>query len=353
MKLGEFDLIDYYFKRDAGITDSCVGLGNGEAGVKDSGVVVGIGDDCAILEIPEGYQLAVSTDSLVCGVHFFADVDPYRLGYKALAVNLSDLAAVGALPKWISLAITLPDGACFNNNPNWLGEFSRGFFALADKYKVSLIGGDTTKGPLSITVSVKGIVPRGAALQRNKAKPGELICVSNHLGDGAVGLAVKLNQLAVENYQYFVDALELTEPRIELGLLLRGLASSCIDISDGLTQDLAHILKASQCTAVIEMSNLPISKIIRKEISFGSFKDDLALQYALTGGDDYELLFTISENNLRRLRELIAQQTGLMPSISVIGCTTSQQSQLIEFYKDNQPVSFAPGGWDHFKQGEI
>lgn len=366
MNLGEFDLIDYYFKRpscvtnsgvalgigDAGIIDSSVAIGIGGAGATNSGVALGIGDDCAILDIPEGYQLAVTTDSLVCGVHFFEDVDPYRLGYKALAVNLSDLAAMGALPKWISLAITLPNGPCFNNDPNWLAEFARGFFALADKYQVSLIGGDTTRGPLSITVSVKGILPRGTALQRNKAKPGELICVSSHLGDGAVGLAIKLKELTAENHQYFVDALELTEPRIGLGLLLRGLASSCIDISDGLTQDLAHILKASHCAATIDIDALPLSKTLQQEIVLGSLNDNLAVQYALTGGDDYELLFTISENNLRELKHLIAQQTGLMPEISVIGRTASQQSELIAFYKNNQPVTFSTGGWDHFKQGE-
>ncbi|WP_372881360.1 thiamine-phosphate kinase [Psychromonas sp.] len=335
MSLGEFDLIDYYFKRDV-----CVA---------DNGVALGIGDDCAILDIPQGYQLAVSTDSLVCGVHFFADVDPYRLGYKALAVNLSDLAAMGALAKWISLAITLPDGPAFNNDPNWLAEFARGFFELADKYQVNLIGGDTTKGPLSITVSVKGIVPQGAALQRNKAKLGELICVSGDLGDGAVGLAIKLRELSVENNQYFVDALELTEPRIKLGLLLRGLASSCIDISDGLTQDLTHILKASRCSATIDIDALPLSEMLRREMSSGSLSNTLAQQYALTGGDDYELLFTISENKLDQLKQAIAQQSGLMPDITVIGRTTAQQNELIEFYKQNQPVIFATGGWDHFK----
>ena len=170
MSLGEFDLIKLYFQ------DKRV--------IEDNGVALGIGDDCAILDVPDGHQLAVSTDSLVCDVHFFADVDPYRLGYKALAVNLSDLAAMGATPKWVSLAITLPD-----MNEQWLAEFSRGFFELADSFNVSLVGGDTTKGPLSITVSVKGIIPRGLALQRDQAKVGDLICVSGTLGDGGVGLA--------------------------------------------------------------------------------------------------------------------------------------------------------------------
>jgi len=337
MNLSEFDLIDSYFKR------STI--------VQNSGVALGIGDDCAILDIPDGYQLAVSTDSLVCGVHFFEDVDPYLLGYKALAVNLSDLAAMGALPKWVSLAITLPNGVIVNNNPNWLAEFTRGFFALADKFNVVLVGGDTTKGPLSITVSVKGIVPRGLALQRNKAQIGDLICVSSDIGDGALGLAVKLNELTVTNPQYFVDALELTEPRVELGILLRGLGSSCIDISDGLTQDLTHILKASHCCAKIAIESIPLSKMIQEEVKVGKLSYDAAVQYALTGGDDYELLFTISENNLRVLKQILAQQKQPMPSISEIGRTSSQQSELIAFFKEKQVVTYSTGGWDHFKQG--
>ncbi|MFT6924755.1 MAG: thiamine-monophosphate kinase [Psychromonas sp.] len=336
MNLSEFDLIESYFKRDTT--------------VQNSGVALGIGDDCALLDIPEGYQLAVSTDSLVCGVHFFEDVEPYRLGYKALAVNLSDLAAMGALPKWVSLAITLPNGAMVNNNQNWLAEFTRGFFALADKFGVLLVGGDTTKGPLSITLSVKGIVPRGLALQRNKANEGDMICVSNHIGNGALGLAVKSKAVTVTHPQYFVDALELTEPRVDLGILLRGLASSCIDISDGLTQDLTHILKASNCCAKITIESLPFSEMMQDEIKSAKLDNDAAVQYALTGGDDYELLFTVSESNLIVLEQILAQQTELMPSISVIGSITSAQPELISFFKDKQAVTYATGGWDHFKQ---
>ncbi|MFT6347865.1 MAG: thiamine-monophosphate kinase [Psychromonas sp.] len=335
MNFSEFALIDSYFKR------STI--------VQNSGVDLGIGDDCALLDIPEGYQLAVSTDSLVCGVHFFEDVDPYRLGYKALAVNLSDLAAMGALPKWVSLAITLPNGTTLNNDPNWLSEFTRGFFALADKFDVVLVGGDTTKGPLSITVSVKGIVPRGLALQRDKAQLGDLICVSNNIGDGALGLAVKLNELTVTEPQYFVDALELTEPRVDLGILLRGLASSCIDISDGLTQDLNHILKASHCSAKIAIESLPLSKMMQEEVNLGNFSDDTAVQYALTGGDDYELLFTISENNLKLLQLRMGEKTPRIPSISVIGSTILEQPALIAFFKENKAVTYSTEGWDHFK----
>lgn len=334
MSLSEFDLIDQHFKRP---------LCN-----ENSGVCIGIGDDCAILDIPEGYQLAVSTDSLVSGVHFFDDVDPYRLGYKALAVNLSDLAAMGATPKWVSLALTLPNNNAVNTN--WLAAFSRGFFDLADKHQVSLVGGDTTRGPLSITVSAKGIVPRGFALKRSNAKLGDLICVSNYLGDGALGLALKLKQLKAKNQQYFVDALELTEPRIELGQILRGLASSCIDISDGLTQDLKHILKASRCGAELNLESLPLSCELLKAIELGEISQKVATQFALTGGDDYELLFTIPPENLSKLKESMAKQAKL--SISIIGQVIALQDPLIQLLQQKQAVTFSTDGWDHFKQGE-
>jgi len=325
MSLNEFDLIKRYFNRN--ITS------------KNSGVAVAIGDDCAVLDIPNGYQLAVSTDTLVSGIHFFADVNPYRLGYKALAVNLSDLAAMGALPKWISLAITLPE-----IDERWLSEFSRGFFALADKFNVTLVGGDTTKGPLSITISVKGLVPRAKALLRSGAKAGELICVSGALGDGGVGLACKTAETAVNNPQIFIDALELTEPRVELGLLLSGRASSCIDISDGLTQDLSHILNSSCCSAKLQLQSLPLSDSLLNELDLGTISADQALQYALTGGDDYELLFTVNAASLEKLRRLDAETR-----FTVIGSIVKPQTQLIQLFKDKNKVSLSLDGWDHFK----
>lgn len=330
MSLTEFDLIARYF--------------SAKTATQESSVVVGIGDDCALLDVPDGHHLAVTTDSLVCGIHFFPDVSPYRLGYKALAVNLSDLAAMGATPKWISLAITLPTIDEF-----WLSEFSRGFFELANKFNLVLVGGDTTKGPLSITVSAKGIIPRGLALQRNNALAGDLICVSGTLGDGGLGLACKLKKLVLENEQAFIDALELTEPRIELGILLRSLASSCIDISDGLTQDLRHILKSSQCSAKLDLDKLPLSDALREEIQLGTIDKHCAYQYALTGGDDYELLFTISAANLARLNALRQKSDAIAENISVIGSITLLQEPLIQLFDDHQAVSFSVHGWDHFR----
>lgn len=326
MSLGEFDLIKRYFNHNQNV--NC-----------DAGVAIGIGDDCAILEVADGYQLAVTTDTLVAGIHFFDDVCPYRLGYKSLAVNLSDLAAMGALPKWVSLAITLP---CID--PKWLGEFSRGFFDLAAKHNVILIGGDTTKGPLSITVSAKGIVQRNKALLRSGAQPGELICVSGTLGDGALGLAYKLNQLSLNNCLPFIDALEITEPRNNLALLLKDNATACIDISDGLIQDLHHILDASQCSATIKLDKLPLSAAMQVEIDKKTVTHQQALQFALTGGDDYELLFTIDKKNYQQL----CLAKNIIP-ITVIGEVANNAPVKVKLTNLGLPVCAQLTGWDHFK----
>ena len=324
--LGEFDLIKKYFN-----TQKCEST---------EGVILGIGDDCAVLDIPEGYQLAVTTDSLVAGVHFFDDVDPYSLGYKSLAVNFSDLAAMGATPKWISLAITLP-----NVDEQWLKEFTRGFFELANQYNVKLIGGDTTKGPLSITVCAKGIIKRGFALQRNGAQLDDLIVVSGVLGDGAIGLDCKLNQLEISDKTAFIAALEKTEPRNELGNTLVSLASSCIDISDGLLQDLAHVLTSSSCSAEIFVEKLPLSTAHKKLVKQQIIDEDNSLAYALSGGDDYELLFTISKNNFDKL---ISKQSDSFVPLTVIGCIV-QNEQQITLLKNKKIFSLSQTGWDHFK----
>ncbi|WP_094752126.1 thiamine-phosphate kinase [Psychromonas sp. CD1] len=329
MSLSEFDLIKKYFCK--------------EPDKQDSSVVLGIGDDCAIIDVPDGYQLLISTDTLVSGIHFFEDVDPYRLGYKSLAVNLSDLSAMGAEPKWISLALTIPDV-----NMLWLAQFSQGFFDLAKQYNVTLIGGDTTKGPLSITVSVQGIVPRGSALLRRNAQVGDVVCVSGMLGDGALGLAYQLSngKLYLANAQAFVDKLELTDPRVKLGLLLRGSAHSCIDISDGLTQDLTHILNASDCSAQIDIDKLPLSDALHREIALGNVDTAQATQYALMGGDDYELLFTLPRGVLKRVQEAIPEL-----KLTVVGSIIAPEAEKIQLRKHQKAYSLNLSGWDHFKTG--
>jgi len=343
MSQGEFDVIKRYFQRP---TDHI------------QGVEIGIGDDCAILDIPSGYQLAVTTDSLVSGVHFFEDVDAYRLGYKSLAVNLSDLAAMGATAKWVSLAITLP-----TIDEPWLAEFCRGFFHLADKYNVQLIGGDTTKGPMSITVSAKGVVKKGQALTRRSAQVGDVICVSSHLGDGGLGLDIKLSKpdvLAVNNKQAFIDALELTEPRLNLAKLLTNYASSCIDISDGLSQDLTHILQQSDCNAEIRLEDLPLSKAMLNEVDLGNLSIEQAWQYAVNGGDDYELLFTIPAERLALFKSLLAHSDVKLDCFDIgtitgkhlapLGVSSiKKQSSPLSLTFQQQTVELKNSGWDHFK----
>jgi len=337
MSKGEFDIIKRYFQRSGTMEAS-------------TGVALSIGDDAAILDIPAGYQLAVTTDTLVSGVHFFDDVDPFRLGYKSLAVNLSDLAAMGAKAKWVSLAITLPD-----IDEDWLQAFCRGFFALADKYHVHLVGGDTTKGPLSITISAKGLVESGKALTRQHAKAGDLICCSGSLGNGALGLAVKNAELKLSHSQFFVDALEITEPRLTFASLLPGLVSSCIDISDGLTQDLSHLLEQSQCHAEITLENLPLSEPMLDEIKHANISLQQAWEFALMGGDDYELLFTIPEANWDRLNSKMKALGLTCFNIGRITASTASVKGVLEepylrLTYHQQPVDLALSGWDHFKK---
>jgi thiamine-monophosphate kinase len=245
---------------------------------------LGIGDDSALLAVSEGLELAVSSDMLVSGVHFFADARADWLGHKALAVNLSDLAAMGATPRWGTLALALPSA-----DEDWLAEFSKGFFALADLYEVELVGGDTTRGPLNICLTVGGEVPAGKALRRGGARVGDDIWVSGSLGDAALALAGIKGEIALDK----ADAarlearLYLPQPRIETGLALRGVAHAAIDVSDGLAQDLGHILERSQCGASIEANRLPQSP------EFARYAEGaIAMRCLLAGGDDYELCFT-------------------------------------------------------------
>lgn len=257
--LNEFELIDHFFAQQT---------------QNRSDVMLGIGDDAALLQAPANQLLVTTTDTLISGVHFPIDTSPYDIGYKALAVNLSDLAAMGAEPAWVTLALTLPEA-----NTQWLQEFTRGFFALASRYNVQLVGGDTTRGALSITVQAFGFVPPNRALRRSGAKPGDAIYVTGNLGDAGFALQQKMEP--------FLVRLNRPEPRIETGLALRDIATSAIDISDGLVADLGHILKASGVGASLDVPVLPISSELLAAVGL-----EKAWQLALTAGDDYELCFT-------------------------------------------------------------
>jgi thiamine-monophosphate kinase len=263
--MGEFELIERYFKRPAKRN------------------VLGVGDDCALLQPGPGMQLAVSTDMLVEGRHFLSTVDPVKLGHKALAVNLSDLAACGASPLAFSLALSLP-----RVDDHWLEGFSRGLFALADAHRCELVGGDTTQGPLNICITVFGEVPAGGALLRSGARAGDDIYASGNVGDARLALEVFRGRMSVPAAVFAAARarLEQPTPRVALGLALRGIATSAIDISDGLAGDLGHILKQSGVGARID------SVTAMGLLAAPSLPEDAVLDLVLSGGDDYELLFT-------------------------------------------------------------
>lgn len=322
MACGEFSLIARYFDRVS-------------SSRRD--VETGIGDDCALLTVAEKQLLAISTDTLVSGIHFLPDIDPRDLGYKALAVNLSDLAAMGADPAWLTLAITLPEV-----DESWLEAFSDSLFEQLEYYDMQLIGGDTTRGPLAMTLGIHGLVPAGRALKRSGARPGDWIYVTGTPGDSAAGLAILQDRLVVKDS---VQAAYLKKrhlrptPRILHGQALRDLASSAIDLSDGLISDLGHILKASECGARVDLDALLYSEAIKANVSA-----ELALQWALSGGEDYELCFTVPEINRGALDVAIG---NLGIPFTCIG-QVAPESEGLQFMQNGKPVTLDLKGYDHF-----
>ncbi|MDO8953801.1 MAG: thiamine-phosphate kinase [Gammaproteobacteria bacterium] len=305
---------------------------------KDQGesVIQGIGDDCAIVEIPEGYQLCVSMDTLVSGVHFPVESKPYDIGYKALVVNLSDCAAMGAKPLWATLALTLP-----NADKSWLAEFAKGFFVMANSYNIALIGGDTTRGPLSITVQIHGIIPKAKALLRSEAKFGDDIYVTGTLGDAGLGLQTLLGnmpRLVDSAQQEFIETrLNRPSPRVSIGQALQDVAHACIDISDGLAADLQHILTASKLGAVLDVDRLPLSTALQ------NLSHEQAQNLALYSGDDYELCFT-APTGMREAIERISQTHHC--AISRIGSMIDSPG--LFRYRDNELISLTVSGFQHF-----
>ncbi len=313
----EFNLIQQYFARSAPRAD------------------LGVGDDAALVRVAEGNQLVISTDMLVAGTHFFADASPFDIGWKALAVNVSDMAAMGAQSKWATLAIALPEV-----NEAWLSEFSRGFFACADTFEIDLIGGDTTKGSLNISVTIMGEVPIGKALKRSGAQAGDDVWVSGTLGSAALGLAHLQGKIKLENdvLQASTHALCRPSPRVNLGLRLRGIATSCIDVSDGLLADLGHILKASSCGATIDLEEIPCIDLLKSNLDNPQFQ-----VYILAGGDDYELCFTAPPSK-RAAINLISKQLNL--PLNIIA-STLMDIGLQACYK-NKKLTLLKQGFDHF-----
>lgn len=287
VSIGEFELIKQYFQREAGAF----------------GVSLGIGDDCALLQPPAVKQLAVSMDTLVADVHFPRDADPALIAERALRVNLSDLAAMGAEPLWFTLGLTLPEA-----DSSWLEAFSEGLFRVAKEYHCDLVGGDTTRGPLSITIQVHGAVDAAQALLRSKARAGDRIYVTGHLGDGAAALALIMGQLDVEAEaaDYLRDRYYRPRPQLQAGEKLRGLATAAIDISDGLLADLGHICTRSGVAANVDVRRLPVSAAVLSLVEKGCVDRNKSMQWALCGGDDYQLCFTVPEARAEAVEKLIS-----------------------------------------------
>ena len=313
----EFNVIAQYFTRPSPSAD------------------LGVGDDAALVSVRDGHQLAISVDMLVAGTHFFHDAAPYAIGWKSMAVNISDMAAMGATPKWATLAIALPE-----INEPWLAEFSRGLFACADQFKVDLIGGDTTRGPLNISVQIMGEVPANQALRRDGARADDDIWVSGSLGSAALGLAHLQGKIMLDSEIAIqcLQALQTPIPRTVLGSALRNKANSCIDVSDGLLADLGHILEASGLGAVITLENIACHAYLQAQLD-----EPIIQQCILAGGDDYELAFTAPKSQREAIQQL-GHQLGL--PLSMIGKTTKNTGMQV-FYKQ-QLLDISKKGFDHF-----
>lgn len=308
--LTEFSLIERYFARQQAVNTS---------------TVLGIGDDCGLLSVPPGYQLAVTTDTMVEKVHFFADVDPWSLGYKLLAVNLSDLASMGAKPIAITLAMTLPEV-----NEPWLKSFTDGLFALAGQFSVDLIGGDTTSGALTLTLQAMGLVAKGKALKRSTANPGDLIFLTGSLGDAGLGLKIKQGYHCTSP-ESALERFDKPLPRVSEGLKICDYATACIDLSDGLLADLGHILDQSNVGAIINFSDVPLSTEVKKYIAASG-----DWQMPLIAGDDYELCFTVHPQQARQLNIACCQ-------IGVI-----QQEPGLRLFKSGVQQQISVKGFEHF-----
>jgi thiamine-monophosphate kinase len=323
MSLGEFDLIERYFLRPSGQGPQRALVGNG--------------DDCAVIAPAPGMQIALSTDTLVEGRHFLSTVDPVKLGHKALAVNLSDLAACGARPLGFTLALTLPRA-----DEAWLAGFSKGLLALADAHDCELIGGDTTAGPLTIGITVLGEVPTGGALLRSGAKPGDELWVSGLPGEARLALeafrGTLTPPLSADSFEATRHRMECPTPRVSLGLALRGLATSAIDVSDGLLGDLRHILRKSRVGARIDVADLPLSPWLAERSA------DEQLECTLAGGDDYELIFTTPAG---RASEVQALATALTLPLTRIGQIEAEPG--LRLHCAGQAVPQRWASFDHFQ----
>ena len=318
----EFDIIKKYFSFEV---------------LRDDVVLAG-GDDCAIVSVIENKQLLVTTDTLISGVHFPENTSAEDIAYKAIMVNLSDLAAMGATPAWITLAISLPD-----IDEDWLQAFSKQFYSVLSKFNISLIGGDTTKGDLSITIQAMGLCDKDKILRRDMAEPGDKIFVSGELGDASIGLHVVLNDLHDERLSPCIQRLNRPEARVKFAEELVLYSKCAIDVSDGLVADLGHILNASQCGAKISLSEIPLS--LAAQYYFQQYNNNLIdWSMLLTQGDDYELCFTVNKDNQSAVEKLANKHRLKLTCIGEI--TESQELHFINL--NGESVDFRETGFKHF-----
>jgi len=322
MPLSEFELIHRYFTHPA------------------RGAVLGVGDDAALVRVGRGMELAISADMLVSGRHFVPDADPERLGHKALAVNLSDMAAMGATPRWATLALALPRAEA-----RWIAAFARGFMRLARRHRVDLIGGDTTRGPLAICVQIMGEVPSGGALRRDRARVGDDVWVSGRLGDAALALAAARGEvrLAPRERALLEAKLDAPAPRVALGTALRGVARSAIDVSDGLIADLGHICERSGVAAEVWLDRVPRSQTMEKVLPRPP-----ALAALLAGGDDYELCFTAGRGQRDAVLRLARRLGTKVAHIGRIVPAQRRDSRVAVLDVDGKPVALRQRGFEHF-----
>lgn len=302
-------------------------------GADRSDVLLGVGDDAAVLRAPAGRELVATTDSLVEGVHFLPGSDPRSLGHRALAVNLSDCAAMGATPSWALLSLTLPAA-----DDDWLREFAAGFAALARTHEVALVGGNLTRGPLNIGVQITGSVATGAAILRSGGRAGDWLCLTGTVGDAAAGRQTAADAGTRDPHaRELRHRFEYPTPRVELGQALPGLANACIDISDGVGVDLGHLAEASGCGLRIELDRLPLSAALC------ALHGENAWQLALSGGEDYELGIAVSESCLQPLLRAAAAK-GV--ACTAVGRLTSDPE--VQLLRAGNVLAVASGGFDHF-----
>jgi len=320
--MAEFSIIDRF----------CSNLG-----ADHTDTVLSVGDDAAVINVPEGFELTVSVDTMAEGTHFFKGLSPELLAHKILAVNLSDMAAMGARPKWATMATCMPEF-----DEDWVERFSSTLGKVAKRFGVQIIGGDTTEGPRVLTLTIMGLLPKGQSMTRSGAKPGDKLYCSGVVGDAALALTKLLGEQEISDdiFKEVLPALHMPQPQIMLGQRLLGHASACLDLSDGLVGDSAHIAKRSNVSIEIETKRLPLSKAYHRYLNQGGF-----LRYAIAGGDDYQLLFTADDTKAEILQS-IADDLDI--AITEIGRVTEAGERAVSLFEDGKPVSIKLKAYQHF-----